>query len=282
MIWKFKGQGFSLTAPRIMGIVNITPDSFSDGGQYLDVNQAVYFARQLIDAGADILDLGAESTRPGAEPVGAKEEIDRILPVLKKLRPQTAIPISIDTTKPAVAVFCLEAGADIINDTSGLQNSPNLMAEAVKNHDAGIILMHRRGTPQTMQSKIEYSDVVADVIEELNASVRRALELGIDQDRIAVDPGIGFAKTGDQCVELLRRIDNFFMLGYPVVLGASRKSFLGKITGSDVGEREFGTAAVSAYAAMKGPCILRVHNVKAAKDVIKVIETINRVEHVGT
>ena len=257
-----------------MGILNITPDSFFDGGQYLDPEAASAQALKLVEEGADILDLGAESTRPGALPVTAREELERLLPVVKRVRKEVQVPISIDTVRPEVAKECLEAGADIINDVSGLKRSGPDMAKVVKKFGAGLVLMHSRGTPETMQSLANYDDVVTDVMNELSESVRIATDAGIERERIVVDPGLGFAKTPEQNLEILKKISVFQELGFPVLVGPSQKSFIGKVTGRGTEDRMFGTAACVAACVRAGVQILRVHEAGAMRDVILMTEAI--------
>lgn len=280
MIWKFKGRQISFEQPRIMGVVNVTPDSFSDGGQFILPEPAVEKALALVEDGADILDLGGESTRPGAQEVSPEEELARLLPVLKRLRSQTSVPISIDTTKTEVARACLDAGADIINDVSGLEFSGGRMAETVRRYDAGLVIMHRRGTPETMQAFTRYHDLVQEVVSELEVSIDKALSCGLSLEHVVIDPGLGFSKTAEQSFEILARIEEFFKWQRPVLVGASRKSFLGKVTGRRAEERDAATAAVSAYAAMKKIHIVRVHNVKATRDAFAVIQSIQGAEYV--
>ncbi len=264
-----------------MGILNITPDSFSDGGRFLDPEAAFAQAARLIEEGADILDLGAQSTRPGALAVTEKEERERLLPVLKRIRKEVLVPISIDTTSPAVAKECLEAGADIINDVSGLKRSGPDMAKAVKKYGAGLVLMHSRGTPETMRTMAVYDDVVADVMSELRESIKFATDAGIERERLVVDPGLGFAKTTEQNLEIMKDLGAFHGLELPVMIGPSRKSFIGKVTGREADEREFGTAACIAAAVMNGIQIVRVHDVKAMRDVVRTTESIKRLKPVN-
>jgi dihydropteroate synthase len=263
-----------------MGILNITPDSFSDGGRYLDPEAASVQALKLVAEGADILDLGAESTRPGAKPVTGREELERLLPVLKRVRSEIPVPISIDTVSPEVAKKCLEAGADIINDVSGLKRSGSEMTKVVKKSGAGLVLMHSRGTPETMGTLALYGNTVADVIAELRESIRIAVEAGIDREQIVVDPGLGFAKTTEQNLEIMKDLGAFHALELPVMIGPSRKAFIGQMTGRETGEREFGTAACVASAVMNGIQIVRVHDVKAMRDVVRVTESIKRLSKV--
>ena len=259
-----------------MGILNITPDSFSDGGRYLDPEAASAQALKLVGEGADILDLGAESTRPGAKPVTSREELERLLPVLKRVRSEVLVPISIDTVSPEVAKKALEAGADIINDVSGLKRSGPDMTKVVRKFGAGLVLMHSRGTPETMGMLAHYGNTVADVLTELRESIQIATKAGIDREQIVVDPGLGFAKTTEQNLEIMKDLGAFHALELPVMLGPSRKAFIGQMTGREAGEREFGTAACVASAVMNGIQIVRVHDVKAMRDVVRVTESIKR------
>lgn len=274
MIWRIRQNTISFERTLLMGILNITPDSFSDGGCFLDPKLALEQARKIIREGADILDLGAESTRPGSLSISAQEELKRLLPVLKEIRQETEIPLSVDTTKPEVARMCLEAGADIINDVSGLKRSGQEMAKIVREFEAGMVLMHSRGTPETMQTLTEYRNVVGEVADELQESIRLATETGLKRDQLVIDPGLGFPKTAEQNLEILRHLEHFSEIGLPVMIGPSRKSFIGQITGQEIEEREFGTAACVSAAVIHGVQILRVHDVRAMRDVIRVTEAI--------
>lgn len=256
--------------PLLLGIVNITPDSFSDGGRFLEPERAVEQALRLIDEGADALDLGAESTRPGggvygagASEVPADEEIARLLPVLESLRARTRLPISVDTRKAAVARAALAAGADWINDVSALGDPA--MAEVVSAAGCLVVLMHSRGELPTMQREIRFVDVVAEVRAELAAVAARATAAGIDRRRIVLDPGLGFGKRGEQNRELLRRLPELATLGYPLLVGASRKSFLGEVAGAAPADRLPESLAAAAVAARGGAALLRVHDVGATK-----------------
>ena len=273
MIWKARNLQISYDKPLLMGILNLTPDSFSDGGKYLQPDSAVTQARVLVEQGADILDLGAESTRPNADVVSEEEELSRLLPVVEKIAAELQVPISIDTTKPEVAKQCLARGAHIINDVSGLglENSSK-MAAVVRKSGAGFILMHRRGNPRTMQAQSVYQNVTQDVIQELEVSVNRALEWGIEREQLMIDPGLGFAKTAEQNCELIQHLEQFQRLNLPILLGPSRKSFIGHLTGKAVDERVFGTAAVCAIALTKGVSVLRIHDVGPMRDVVQVTE----------
>lgn len=258
-----------------MGILNITPDSFYDGGRFLRPEQAADQARRLVDQGADLLDLGAESTRPDADPVSEEEERNRLLPVLDELSESIQIPISIDTTKPGVARRALDQGADIINDVSGLRGDPE-MGHVIKDFDAGVVLMHRRGTAKTMQSFAQYEDVVTEVIAELKEGVKNAESNGISLEQIVIDPGIGFSKTADQNLELLRRLDKFEQIGRPILIGPSRKSFIGAVTEQKPEQRLFGTVAACVLALERGARIFRVHDVASVKEALLVAEAILR------
>lgn len=255
-----------LDRPRLMGVLNVTPDSFSDGGCFLDVAAALAHARQLAEEGADLIDVGGESTRPGAPPVGVQEELDRVLPVIAALRREIAVPLSIDTTKSAVASAAVDAGAEFVNDVSGLTFDP-AMAGAVAASGAGLFVMHTRGRPESMQADTRYADVVNDVREGLRHSVAAAMAAGVAPERIAVDPGIGFGKDVPGNLELLRRLHEFAGLGRPILLGTSRKSFIGRVLGQDDPlERQAGTLATVVLGVAAGARMFRVHEVAAARD----------------
>ncbi len=273
MVWKIRTLTLTFDRPLIMGILNITPDSFYDGGKYFNPDQAVEQAARLIQDGADILDLGAESTRPGAKPVSEEEELNRLLPVLEKLKGKFQTPISVDTTKSQVARHALEAGAHIINDVSGLRNDPAL-AEAVREFGAGLVLMHRRGTPETMQLLTDYKDLMEDLIRELSESIALAESHGVSPDQIVTDPGIGFSKTAEQNLEILERLAELGRLGRPVLIGPSRKSFIQSVTKSAPDKRLFGTTAACILAYERGARIFRVHDVWAIKEALLVTEAI--------
>ncbi|MBI4394762.1 MAG: dihydropteroate synthase [Candidatus Omnitrophica bacterium] len=273
MLWKARNINLSLDRPLIMGILNLTPDSFYDGGRFLNPDLALEQAFRLVKDGADILDLGAESTRPGAKVVSAEEELSRLLPVLAKLRGQIHIPISVDTTKSRVARRALEEGVHVINDVSGLRQDSE-MASVVKEFGAGLVLMHRRGTPETMQLLTDYEDLIEDISRELSESMAIAESHGISQNRIVLDPGIGFSKTAEQNLELLERLSEFKSLGRPLLVGPSRKSFMGAITKQAPDKRLFGTVAACVLAYERGANILRVHDVWAVKEALAVAEAI--------
>jgi len=253
----------------VMGILNITPDSFSDGGVHFDQSKAVHAALQMEQDGATIIDIGGESTRPGAEPLAAQVEIDRVVPVIEQIRRRSAVTISIDTRKAAVAEEALRAGADIVNDVSAMRYSAG-MPEFVARSGAQVILMHMRGEPSTMQQFTVYDDVVTDVARELSSMIDLAVAAGVDRGKILIDPGIGFAKTFDQNLELLARARELITLG-PLVIGASRKAFIGHLTGRAAGpDRALGSLAAVAAAQRAGAAIVRVHDVRATVDFLKV------------
>lgn len=251
-----------------MGIVNVTPDSFSDGGQFLDADAAVRHGQELAHEGADILDIGGESTRPGADPVGLEEELRRVVPVIERLSPLDA-RISIDTTKSRVAREAIDAGASIVNDVSALRFDPEL-AGVVADAGVGLVLMHMLGEPRTMQDDPQYDDVVSDVKAFLEERLAHAVGQGVKEERIWLDPGIGFGKTLDHNLELIARLDELVAIGRPVVFGASRKSFLEKLTGRQVDERLAGTIATTIIAYQHGARVFRVHDVAPNLDALKV------------
>jgi dihydropteroate synthase len=255
---------------RIMGVLNVTPDSFSDGGAFLDRDAAVRHGLRLAHEGADLLDVGGESTRPGADPVSERDELARVIPVIEGLRAGGATArISIDTAKAAVADAALAAGADYVNDVTALRGDPD-MAALVAERGVDVCLMHMLGTPRTMQSEARYDDVVADVTAFLASRIEAAVAAGIAPERIEVDPGIGFAKTLDHNLELLRRLGELKALGRPIVLGTSRKSFLGRITGRETAERMPATLATVVMGYERGAEVFRVHDVAAARDALAV------------
>ncbi len=256
--------------PRVMGIVNVTPDSFSDGGRATTVDLALALAGRLIAEGADLLDIGGESSRPGAAIVPVAEELARVIPVIEAIRAVHAVPISVDTTKPEVARRALAAGASVINDIRGLDD-PGL-AEIVAGSTAGVVLMHMQGTPQTMQDDPRYDDVVGEVVADLARRVELAERLGISRDRIAVDPGIGFGKTHDHNLALLRHLEEFRAIGCAVLIGTSRKGFLGRLTGRARADRAVASAVSALAAAAAGARIVRVHDVAPTVDALRVWE----------
>jgi len=249
-----------------MGILNVTPDSFSDGNSFFSTEQAVARAVAMEADGADIIDIGGESTRPKAAQVSPEEELQRVIPVVERLAGRLRIPLSIDTTKAVVAERALAAGAEIINDISAMTFDPR-MAEVVAAAGAGVVLMHTRGTPADMQKDTRYGDIVGEIKEFLGDALHRAALSGIATEQVVVDPGVGFGKDREGNLEILRRLDEFSSLGRPVLVGASRKSFIGTTLGRDVEERVFGTAATVALALVSGATIFRVHDVRAMRDV---------------
>jgi dihydropteroate synthase len=260
--------------PSVMGVLNVTPDSFSDGGRFVDPGDAIVHGRRLVEEGAALVDVGGESTRPGAAPVSAEDELARVEPVLEGLR---GLPLSIDTSKAEVARRALELGAELVNDVTALRADPDL-AEVVADGDAFVCLMHMQGEPRTMQVAPRYDDVVSDVLAFLEERVAFAVSRGIGEERICVDPGIGFGKTPDQNLELLRRLDVLVALGRPVLVGVSRKSTLGKILG-DAGATT-GSLAASIAAAVaayeRGASMIRAHDVRETVDALEVAAAVER------
>jgi dihydropteroate synthase len=271
---EFAGRSLDFTAGTVvMGVLNVTPDSFSDGGRFFDRDKAVEHGLRMAAEGAAVIDIGAESTRPGAEPVSAEEQIKRAVPVIEKLANSVRVPISIDTSDAAVAQAAMEAGAAMINDVTALGDER--MARAAAEGEAAVVLMHMRGTPATMQKDAVYADVVAEVLGFLLARAKRAQEFGIPAERIFIDPGIGFGKTLEHNLMLLRNIDRFVASGYKTVVGTSRKKFIGTITGKDnPQDRIFATAATVSLCAAAGVSIVRVHDVAEMADVVKVVSAI--------
>jgi dihydropteroate synthase len=267
------GRALALDRPRIAGIVNVTPDSFSDGGQHFDAPAAVGHALRLIEEGADLLDVGGESTRPGAEPVVAADEIARVVPVIEALAKQTSIPIAIDTSKPEVMRAAIAAGAGFINDVRALREDGALDAAAALK--VPVCLMHMLGEPRTMQDAPRYDDVVSDVRRFLAERIFACEMSGIDKKRIVVDPGFGFGKTLEHNLELLRALDQFAALGVPLLVGLSRKGMIGTLTGREQpADRAAGSAAAALLAVQKGAMIVRVHDVAATRDALAVWEAV--------
>jgi dihydropteroate synthase len=258
--WDLGDHTLSLDGPRVMGIVNLTPDSFSDGGQLSTLETALDRARQLVREGADVLDVGGESTRPGAEAVSAEEEKRRILPFIEAAVEAFEVPISVDTRNASVAREALSAGARIVNDVSGLKHDED-MARAVAEGEGGLVLSHMRGTPASMRALAKYQDVAVEVKEELAQSLTRARDAGIREDRIVLDPGIGFAKTGPQSLAIMGRLGVLLALGFPLLVGPSRKSFIGELTGAPPHDRTPGTLAACVFCYFQGARIFRVHDV---------------------
>jgi dihydropteroate synthase len=262
----------------VMGVLNVTPDSFSDGGKFFSLDRAVAHAEQMIAEGADIIDIGGESTRPGSAFVTEGEELQRVIPLIERLAAKSPVPISIDTTKSSVARAAIAAGVEIVNDISGLRFDP-LVADAAARAKAGLVLMHSRGTPKTMQQLPPVDDIMSEVIGELRTSVLVAEERGVARDRIAIDPGIGFGKTLEQNVELIAKLDRLAIAfaNFPILIGTSRKSFIGKLLGNaPADQRLHGTIASVAASVLNGAHIMRVHDVKAAVEAIKVADAVKR------
>jgi dihydropteroate synthase len=264
---------FALDRPRIMGIVNVTPDSFSDGGAFFSRDAAIPHALELIADGADIVDVGGESTRPGADPVDVDEELRRVIPIIEALRGQP-VAVSVDTMKPEVMRAAIAAGASMVNDVNALR-APGAL-EVCAASGAGVCLMHMLGMPRTMQSDARYGDVVAEVKHYLVERALAAERAGINRDRIAIDPGFGFGKNREHNLRLLRSLNEFAATGYAVLVGLSRKSVLGKITGQEVVARVHASVAAALIAVQKGARIIRVHDVRATKDALAILEAVER------
>ena len=271
--WSCRGrEAFSKKKTLVMGILNVTPDSFSDAGQFLTVDDGVTRALTMIEEGADILDIGGESTRPGSTPVSMQEEIRRTIPVIKRLREQTDCLISIDTQKSGVARAAMEAGADIINDVSALADSE--MGRVAAESAAGLVLMHMQGRPETMQDRPAYTDAVSEVRNFLVERMNHAIAQGVAETQIVLDPGIGFGKRDEHNLELLRHLSSLTSRDRPILIGVSRKSFIGRWIGREVGDRLAGSLAVAVVSMMNGARILRVHDVKETCDAVRLVDTI--------
>ncbi len=262
--------------PLVMGILNVTPDSFSDGGRHLDPAAAVERGLRMVAEGADLIDIGGESTRPGAAPVDAEEELRRILPVVLQLAKRVRVPLSVDTSKASVALRTLEVGASMINDVTGMRGDAAIPRVA-KATGAALVLMHMRGTPRTMQRSPRYHNVVREVAHVLLGAIRQLQDTGIQRSRILIDPGLGFGKLLKHNLQLLHSLPELTALGYPVVIGPSRKSFIGQLLGVDIHERLAGTLACLAHAARSGVHIVRVHDVRPA---VQLLQMIHAIEHV--
>ncbi len=256
-----------------MGIINVTPDSFSDGGQFLDPDAAVRRGEQLVAAGADLLDIGGESTRPGAAPVSEAEELARVIPVIERLAARVKVPLSVDTLKPGVARTALAAGASIVNDVAANRDSPEIW-EVVAGAGAGYIALHMQGTPQTMQLAPRYHEVVGEVRRFFSERLDRLKEAGVTGDQVVLDPGIGFGKTLEHNLDLLARLAEFKGLARPLLLGVSRKSFIGKLLGLEADQREAAGLACSVWAAAEGVQIFRTHDVAATVQGLRMFETL--------
>ncbi len=275
IVYKFGSKEFDFSKRTyVMGILNVTPDSFSDGGRYFSLDSAVEHAMKMVEDGANIIDVGGESTRPGSEPIPLEEELRRVIPVIKEIVKRVDIPVSIDTYKSEVARQALDSGALIVNDISGLRFDEK-MADVVANYKASVVIMHIKGTPKTMQQNPEYDDVISEIYDYLSGSVEIARRSGIEQ--IIIDPGIGFGKRSIDNLEIIRRLREFKSLGYPVLIGVSRKSFIGNILNLPVDQRLEGTAGAVAISVWNGANIVRVHDVKEMLRVIKIVDAIKQI-----
>jgi dihydropteroate synthase len=275
--WQLRTRTLPLPRrPLLMGIVNVTPDSFSDGGKFFDPQQAIDHALRLVDQGADLLDIGGESTRPYATPVDAEEELRRVLSVVEAICRRTTLPVSIDTSKPAVAAAAVAAGAEIINDITGLTNAA--MIDLARQTSSGVCVMHMQGTPQTMQDQPLYGDVVEDIHRYLAVRLSSLITAGIDPARICLDPGVGFGKTHQHNLTLASRSDRFHDLGRPVLVGHSRKGFIGKVLGDKTADRTAGTVGVALALARLGVQILRVHEVRPVREALLLFEAVGGID----
>jgi len=257
----------------LMGVLNVTPDSFSDGGLFLDREKAIAQGLKMVEEGADLIDIGGESTKPGSKPLGLEEELRRVIPVIEALAKEVDVPISIDTYKSTVAKKAIEAGAQMINDISGLHFDPDL-AHVASKEDVPLILMHTRGTPETMQKDVHYESLFSEILQYLRESIRRAESAGLDPGQIVIDPGIGFGKNLEDNLLIIKNLQEFRILGKPILLGTSRKSFIGKILNTDVTERLEGTLSSIAIGVLNGAHIIRCHDVLEAKKAISVADAI--------
>jgi dihydropteroate synthase len=258
----------------VMGVLNVTPDSFSDGGRFFDLDVAVKVAVRMAEDGADILDVGGESTRPGSDPVSADEEVERVVPVIERIAGETGLPVSIDTRKAQVAEAALDAGATIVNDVAAGRDPQ--MFEVVREAGAGMVLMHMKGEPKTMQEAPVYDDVVREVHDFLAERIEAAVAAGIDRSRLAVDPGLGFAKTTAHSLTVMKETAAFLNLGLPLLVGPSRKSFIGEVLGTEVGERLEGTLGAVCFMVARGAHIVRVHDVRETVRAVRVVDAILR------
>lgn len=275
-VWRHRTGEVILDRTRVMGVLNVTPDSFSDGGRYFDPTAAIRHGLEMVEHGADLLDVGGESTRPGADPVSAEEEWRRAGPVIQGLAKKIDIPLSIDTMKPDVASKAIEAGASIVNDVSGLQDPA--MVRLVAESRAGVVVMHMLGNPKTMQAHPEYTDVIGEVRSFLAARIEKLESVGLSSESIAVDPGVGFGKAQPHNLALLNRLDAIAALGHPVVVGVSRKSFIERLGGGGPGDRLPGSLAAAALAVSKGAQVVRAHDVLETVRAMRVADAIVRGE----
>ncbi|MBI2675395.1 MAG: dihydropteroate synthase [Candidatus Aenigmarchaeota archaeon] len=263
---------FDFKKTYICGVLNVTPDSFSDGGLFMEEKKAIEHAKQLVADGADIIDIGGESSRPGSEPVSAEEELRRVKPVIQSIRKQADVPISIDTCKPEVAEECISLGADVVNDITGLASE--VMADVVSRHGVAAVLMHMKGRPRDMQLSPAYENVIKEIFDFFEVRLEKASELGID--KIIIDPGLGFGKTAGHNISIIRNLHAFTKLGRPVMVGPSRKSFIGSIAGGAPSERLEGTIASCAISVINGANIVRVHDVKECKKAVAIADAVAR------
>jgi dihydropteroate synthase len=273
--WRTARRAFDLEKPVLMGVLNVTPDSFSDGGRFFGHDEALKRLEEIQAEGADIIDVGGESTRPGASPVSEEEELRRVMPAIQAAVGRLDLPVSIDTTKSGVARAALDAGAEVINDISGLRYDAGL-AELAASAGAGLVLMHIRGEPRTMQREVHYDDLMGEIVGELRESTERALAAGCRAEQLVVDPGIGFGKTAEHNLAIINELGRLAGLGYPVLIGPSRKSFIGKTLGLEVGERLEATIAACVVALLRGARIFRVHDVIEARRALDMAEAIVR------
>ncbi len=265
--------------PVVVGILNVTPDSFSDGGRWPTLEAQVAAGERLAAEGADYVEVGGESTRPGAQPVPLEEELRRVIPVVRELKRRLRVPIAVDTSKAEVARSALQEGVSLINDVTALRGDP-AMADVLADSEALVVLMHMRGTPRTMQQAPRYKDVVGEIIEFFRERMEFAEARGIRRERVILDPGIGFGKLVSHNLEILKDLHRFEALGRPLMVGVSRKSFIGAVTGRPVTEREIGTAVANVFALLGGASYLRVHDVKAARDTISLVKAIREASRV--
>jgi len=275
-VWRHRTGEIRLDRTRVMGILNVTPDSFSDGGRYLDADQALRHGIEMVEHGADLLDVGGESTRPGSDPVSADEEWRRVGPVIRDLAAKLDVPLSVDTMKPEVAAKAIEAGASIVNDVSGLRETA--MVQVVARSGVGAVVMHMLGNPKTMQTHPEYADVVGEVHSFLTERIRVLEAAGVASDAVAVDPGVGFGKAQGHNLALLQHLDRIVALGHPVVVGVSRKSFIERLGGGEPGERLSGSIAAATLAVAKGAHVVRVHDVRETVRAMRVADAVLRGE----
>lgn len=274
-VWRLRPCSLQIDHPIVVGVLNVTPDSFSDGGAFLDPSAAEERAHEMFEDGADLIDIGGESTRPGAPPVSSKEEWSRIGPVLARLGGSAAGPISVDTTKARVAALALEAGASAINDVSGLRAEPEIASVAART-GAGLVLMHMRGDPRTMQANVDYEDLVGDVRDSLADSMAVATDAGCRLDQLVVDPGIGFGKSPQGSLQLLNHLESLADLGRPIMVGPSRKSFIGSVLNLPVDDRVDATIAACVVAFERGASIFRVHDVREVRRALDLADSIRR------